>query len=183
MPLNSNSRPANSIPFNSIHIQFNSIPSQFNSIQIPIQFNSNSNSIQFKFNSNSIRLRGPAGPGTPQTFRGAKEGETVSSIACLGRRRPAGDSISVAEGVLGRRQACGAWWCAWKHGVFHPQGGFSGNFFLFFLPVRIVCILGSRPPEIELRTEARSPSSVNCNECIPKKNRHSESVPRIHSLS
>ena len=48
--------------------------------------------------------------------------------------------------------------------------------------MRIGWILGSRPPEIELRTEAQSPSSVNCNECIPKKNRHSESVPRIHAL-
>ena len=59
---------------------------------------------------------------------------------------------------------------------------FQGIFSLFFLPVRIGWILGSRPPEIELRTEAQSPSSVNCNECIPKKNRHSESVPGIHSL-
>ena len=59
---------------------------------------------------------------------------------------------------------------------------FQGIFSLFFLRVRIGWILGSRPPEIELRTEAQSPSSVNCNECIPKKNRHSESVPRIHAL-
>ena len=59
---------------------------------------------------------------------------------------------------------------------------FQGIFSLFFLPVRIGWILGSRPPEIELRTEAQSPSSVNCNECIPKTNRHSESVPKSHSL-
>ena len=59
---------------------------------------------------------------------------------------------------------------------------FQGIFSLFFLPVRIGWILGSRPPEIELRTEAQSPSSVNCNECIPKKNRHSESVRIVHSL-
>ena len=59
---------------------------------------------------------------------------------------------------------------------------FQGSVSLFLLRVGIGWILGSRPPEIELRTEAQSPSSVNCNECIPKKNRHSESVPRIHAL-
>ena len=62
------------------------------------------------------------------------------------------------------------------------RGPSQGIFSFFFLRMRIGWILGSRPPEIELRTEAQSPSSVNCNECIPKKNRHSESVPGIHSL-
>ena len=51
-------------------------------------------------------------PAPPQARSGAKGGGTVSSIACLGRTRPAGDSISAAGGVLGRRQACGAWWWA-----------------------------------------------------------------------
>ena len=60
---------------------------------------------------------------------------------------------------------------------------FQGIFSLFFLRGRIGWILGSRPPEIELRTEAQSPSSVNCSEVYTEKNRHSESVPRIHSLS
>ena len=129
-----------------------------------------------------IRPRFLARPAPPQTCRGAKAGDTVSSIACLGRKRPAGDSISAAGGVLGRREACWAWWWAWRCGVFHLQGAFSGDFFLFFSSYENWGILGSRPPEIELRTEAQSPSSVNCNECIPKKNRHSESVPRIHAL-
>ena len=62
------------------------------------------------------------------------------------------------------------------------RGPSQGIFSFFFLRMRIGWILGSRPPEIELRTEAQSPSSVNCNECIPKKNRHSESVPKSHSL-
>ena len=68
----------------------------------------------------------------PQACGGAKEVETVSSIACLGGKRPAGDSISAAGGVLGRRQACGAWWWAWRCGVCHLQKGFSGDFFLVF---------------------------------------------------
>ena len=118
-------------------------------------------------------------PGPPQPRKGATGGETVSSIACRGRKRPTGDSISTAGGVLGRRQACGAWWWAWRYWSLPPPGGF---FLFFFLRMGIGWILGSRPPEIERRTEAHSPSSVNCNECIPKKNRHSESVPRIHSL-
>ena len=71
-------------------------------------------------------------PAPPQTCRGANAGDTVSSIACLGRKRPAGDSISAAGGVLGRREACWAWWWAWRCGVFHLQGAFSGDFFLFF---------------------------------------------------
>ena len=49
------------------------------------------------------------------------------------------------------------------------RGPSQGIFSFFFLRMRIGWILGSRPPEIELRTEAQSPSSVNCNECIPKK--------------
>jgi hypothetical protein len=65
---------------------------------------------------------------------------------------------------------------------FTSRGPSQGIFSFFFLHMEIGWILGSRPPEIELRTEAQSPSSVNCNECIPKKNRHSESVPRIHAL-
>ena len=129
-----------------------------------------------------IRPRFLARPAPPQTCRGAKAGDTVSSIACLGRKRPAGDSISAAGGVLGRREACWAWWWAWRCGVFHLQGAFSGDFFLFFLRMRIGWILGSRPPEIELRTEAQSPCRVNCNECIPKQNRQSESVPETHFL-
>ena len=71
-------------------------------------------------------------PAAPQARGGAKEVETVSSIACLGRKRPAGDSISAAGGVLGRRQACGAWWWARRCGVCHLQKGFSGDFFLVF---------------------------------------------------
>ena len=71
-------------------------------------------------------------PSTPADMQGAKAGDTVSSIACLGRKRPAGDSISAAGGVLGRREACWAWWWAWRCGVFHLQGAFSGDFFLFF---------------------------------------------------
>ena len=50
------------------------------------------------------------------------------------------------------------------------RGPSPGIFSFFFFRMRIGWILGSRPPEIELRTEAQSPSSVNCNECIPKKN-------------
>ena len=62
------------------------------------------------------------------------------------------------------------------------RGPSQGIFSFFFLRMRIGWILGSRPPEIELRTEAQSPSRVNCNECIPKKNRHSESVHRTPFL-
>jgi hypothetical protein len=71
-------------------------------------------------------------PAPPQACRGAKKDDTISSTACLGRKRPAGDSISAAGGVLGRREACGAWWWAWGYGAFPPPEGVFRGFFPFF---------------------------------------------------
>ena len=48
---------------------------------------------------------------------------------------------------------------------------------------RVGWILGSCPPEIQLETEGRSRAGFYRGGCIPKKNRHPESVPMIHGSS